>query len=230
MPLLELRAVCKRYGDPGASTAVSVLEGVDLQVEAGDAVAVLGPSGCGKSTLLHLAGALDVPSAGSVRFDGAALEELGEDALADLRNRQIGFVFQQHHLLPQCSALENVLVPTLAAERSRAGRQAAVARAEALLARVGLAGRLDFRPGSLSGGEAQRVAVVRALVNRPRLVLADEPTGSLDPVSADALGELLVELNREEGVALVVVTHSPELAARMGRRYRLDRGRLEPVR
>jgi ABC-type lipoprotein export system ATPase subunit len=226
MPLLELKAVCKQYGVPGAPAAVRVLEGVDLRVEAGEALAVVGPSGCGKSTLLNLAGALDAPSAGSVVFEGVALESLDEEALADLRNRQIGFVFQQHHLLPQCSALENVLVPTLAVRRSRAERLEAVERAEALLARVGLSARLAFRPGSLSGGEAQRVAVVRALINRPRLLLADEPTGSLDHAAADALGELLADLNREEGVALIVVTHSLELAARMGRLYRLDQGKL----
>jgi ABC-type lipoprotein export system ATPase subunit len=161
-----------------------------------------------------------------VTLDGRDLGLLSEDALAGLRNGLIGFVFQQHHLLPQCTVLENVLLPTLATRRSRAQRQADTGRAEALLERVGLADRRNHRPGLLSGGESQRAAVVRALINRPRLLLADEPTGSLDHASARALGDLLVELNRVEGIALVVVTHSPELAGRMGAGYALADGRL----
>ncbi len=226
MPLLILQAVCKQYGAPDAAAAVRVLDGVSLTVEAGEALAVVGPSGCGKSTLLNIVGGLDRPTSGTVTLDGRELGRLSEEALADVRNARIGFVFQQHHLLPQCTVLENVLIPTLAVRRSRAERQADAERAEALLARVGLATRRHHRPGLLSGGESQRAAVVRALINRPRLLLADEPTGSLDRAGARALGDLLTDLNRDEGVALIIVTHNLELAGRMGTVYTLDNGRL----
>jgi lipoprotein-releasing system ATP-binding protein len=225
-PVLELTAICKVYGAPDSPAALRVLDGISLRVEAGESLAVVGPSGCGKSTLLNIIGGLDRPTSGTVMLDGRDLGLLSEDALAGLRNGLIGFVFQQHHLLPQCTVLENVLLPTLATRRSRAQRQADAGRAEALLERVGLADRRNHRPGLLSGGESQRAAVVRALINRPRLLLADEPTGSLDHASARALGDLLVELNRAEGIALVVVTHSPELAGRMGAGYALADGRL----
>jgi ABC-type lipoprotein export system ATPase subunit len=225
-PVLELKAVCKEYDAPDSPTPLRVLDGIGLRVDAGESLAVVGPSGCGKSTLLNIIGGLDRPTSGTVTLEGRDLVGLSEDALADLRNSLIGFVFQQHHLLPQCTVLENVLLPTLAARRSRAQRQADAARAETLLERVGLADRRNHRPGQLSGGESQRAAVVRALINRPRLLLADEPTGSLDHASARALGDLLVALNRAEGVALVVVTHSLELAGRMGAGYALADGRM----
>ncbi|MCP3914669.1 MAG: ABC transporter ATP-binding protein [bacterium] len=214
--MLELTGVQKRFG------STDVLRGVDLTLQAGESVAIVGPSGSGKSTLLNMIGALDVPTAGEVRLEGLDLAGLGEEELAAVRSERIGFVFQLHHLLPQCTALENVLVPTLVAKDATGAEE----RARTLLERVGLGARLDHRPAQLSGGECQRVAVVRALINRPKLLLADEPTGSLDSASAHALSELLVELNREEGVALVVVTHSGELASAMGRRIEIRDGQL----
>jgi predicted ABC-type transport system involved in lysophospholipase L1 biosynthesis ATPase subunit len=205
---------------------IEVLRAVDLQLLAGKTLAVIGPSGSGKSTLLNLAGALDLPSSGEIRFAGESLAERSEPELARFRNHEVGFVFQLHHLLPQCTALENVLVPTLV---PGAPDDDAPARAEALLQRVGLADRKDAFPAVLSGGERQRVAVVRALINRPRLLLADEPTGALDAEAAAALGDLLLELNREQGTALLVVTHSRELAARMDRSLVLRNGVLLPT-
>ncbi len=226
--LLELEGVTKTYGPVGTGAEVRVLDGLDLALQAGEALAIVGPSGCGKSTLLNLVGGLDRPTAGTVRVDGEDLARLSEPALAAIRNRRIGFVFQQHHLLPQCTLLENVLIPTLPLRGSASDRRAAAGRAAALLERVGLADRQDHRPGQLSGGEAQRAAVVRALINRPALLLADEPTGSLDGDSAEALGDLLADLNRSEGVALILVTHSLDLARRIARVRRLDHGRLGP--
>ena len=220
--LLELNHVSKTYSAPGGGAAVEVLRDIDLRLAAGEPLAIIGPSGSGKSTLLNIMGALDLPTAGVVRLDGRDLGGLTEKELAAVRNRQIGFIFQLHHLLPQCTVLENVLIPTLtgrttAGDRDRAGR---------LLERAGLAHRLDHRPGQLSGGECQRVAVVRALINRPKLLLADEPTGSLDHAAAANLGRLLLELNREEGVALVLVTHSLELAGLLPRAMELRDGTL----
>ena len=221
-PLLDLSGVVKRF--PGL--AAPVLDGLNLRLAVGEAAAIVGPSGSGKSTLLNLIGALDTPDSGRVVLDGHDLTALGEKALAQVRSRTVGMVFQLHHLLPQCTALENVLLPTLAGG-PETRTEAAETRARRLLARVGLGERLNHRPGQLSGGERQRAAVVRALINEPRLLLADEPTGALDRASADTLAALLVELNREEGVALLVITHAPELAARMGRVYTLQDGRLK---
>ncbi len=226
--LLELINIAMRYGTPnGAADALYVLKDVTLQVDSGESVAITGPSGSGKSTLLNIIGALDRPTAGRVLLNGKDLSQLSDDELAAVRNRQIGFVFQLHHLLPQYTVLENVLVPTLA-DASRSTGDDAESRAHRLLERVGLKHRLSYRPGQLSGGERQRVAVVRALINNPRLLLADEPTGSLDRASADNLAQLLVELNREEGVTLIVVTHSLDLAARMARVLELKDGVLIP--
>ena len=227
-PLLELNDVSKRYDDAGAAPLV-VLKHVTLTVAEGESLAIVGPSGSGKSTLLNIIGALDRPSAGNVRLGGKDMAGMDEEALAAVRNRQVGFVFQLHHLLPQCTVLENVLVPTLASGE-HAPRHEAEARGRRLLGRVGLADRLASRPARLSGGERQRVAVARALINRPRLLLADEPTGSLDRPSAENLADLLTELNREEGTALIVVTHSEALASRMGRVYQLCDGSLSPVK
>jgi len=224
-PLLELIDVGKAYAAPGAADAPRVLDGVRLTVQAGESLAVVGPSGCGKSTLLNIIGTLDRPTTGQVLLDGRDLSTLSDNALAALRSREIGFVFQLHHLLPQCSILENVLLPTLAAGGTAGGTDAE-SRARRLLERVGLSHRLSYRPGELSGGERQRAAVVRALINAPKLLLADEPTGSLDRTSAENLGRLLVELNRDEGVTLIVVTHSRELAGMMGRVLSLRDGRL----
>jgi lipoprotein-releasing system ATP-binding protein len=227
--LLKLIDVTRHYEAPDRDGAASieVLAGVSLEARRGESLAIVGPSGSGKSTLLQIIGTLDRPSSGTVLLDGQDLGRLDDEQLARVRNQRIGFVFQAHYLLPQCNVLENVLVPTLA-ERTRDGADAEAPqrRAERLLARVGLAERLAHRPGQLSGGERQRVAVVRALINQPQLLLADEPTGSLDPTSAQQLGQLLLELNREEGVALIVVTHARDLAQRMGRVLELKNGRL----
>jgi predicted ABC-type transport system involved in lysophospholipase L1 biosynthesis ATPase subunit len=222
--LLELADVTKHYGDV-AGDAPPVLRGVDLQLVPGESLAIVGPSGSGKSTLLNLLGGLDHPTSGRVTLEGADLAAMKADELARLRNRRIGFVFQLHHLLPQCTALENVLVPTLV-DTSAEERRGRAERARLLLTQVGLGERLSHRPGQLSGGECQRVAVVRALINEPTLLLADEPTGSLDGGSAQQLGDLLAQLNDEHGVTLVVVTHSMELARRMGRVLELRDGRL----
>jgi len=228
VPLLELTDVTRTFHAVGGGEAPVVLEGVSLSLESGEALAIVGSSGAGKSTLLNIIGGLDRPTSGRVVLDGRDLAELDADELAGVRNRELGFIFQSHHLLPQCTALENVLVPTLVLADA-AARAAAPERAKGLLERVGLGERIDHRPGQLSGGERQRVAVVRALINRPKLLLADEPTGSLDSVAAGDLGTLLLELNTEQEVALIVVTHSEELASRMGSVARIEDGRLAPV-
>ena len=229
-PLVEAKGLVKRYGAAGDSGETAVLRGVDLEIAVGESVAIIGPSGCGKSTLLYILGALVPPTAGQVRFAGAELGALTPDELAALRNQSIGFVFQAHHLLPQCTALENVLIPTLArADDDHAARRQAMERARGLLAEVGLGDRLAHRPAQLSGGECQRVAVVRALITEPRLLLADEPTGSLDAEAADRLSELLCDPNVSPGVALVTVTHSERLAIRMQRTLQLRDGVLTPL-
>jgi lipoprotein-releasing system ATP-binding protein len=228
-PLLKLASVTKRYDAPDKPEALTVLKDVSLEVAHGESLAIVGPSGSGKSTLLHIMGTLDRPTGGSVALDGQELSALNEQQLATVRNRQIGFVFQAHYLLPQCTVLENVLVPTLASPAA-AARDGAAARAERLLTRVGLGERKAHRPSELSGGEQQRVAVVRALINQPQLLLADEPTGCLDHTSARQLGQLLLELNREEGVTLIIVTHALELARRMGRVLELKDARLVPAK
>ena len=194
-----------------------MLSGISFQLSLGDAAAITGPSGSGKSTLLHILGALDTPSSGSVTLDGANPFDLDEKALAAFRNEKVGFVFQDHCLLPQCSVLENVLTPTLV---SRSGNDGAV-RARALLDQVGLTERLDHRPAELSGGEKQRVALARALINEPVLVLCDEPTGNLDSKSAETVASLLLELHARQKTILIVVTHSAELAARFPVRYEM---------
>jgi lipoprotein-releasing system ATP-binding protein len=227
-PLLKLEKVTKHYVAAAGAEPVAVLRDVDLAIGAGESLAILGPSGSGKSTLLNLLGTLDQPTSGRVWLDGVDLSTLREEELAAVRNRQMGFIFQSHHLLPQCSVLENVLVPTLA-DAVRKHRTGADERARRLLQRVGLEARLHHRPGQLSGGERQRVAVVRALINQPKLILADEPTGALDRANAQSLGQLLAGLNREEGVTLVVVTHAAELARQMQRAFELRDGALVAV-
>lgn len=222
--LLKLINVAKWYEATAAGQRLPILDGVDLEVKQGESLAIVGPSGSGKSTLLNIIGTLDRPSRGQVVLDNKEVSGLNEAELAAVRNRAVGFIFQAHHLLPHCTVLENVLVPALAAN-GRA-EKAKVNLGRRLLDRVGLGERLDHRPGQLSGGEKQRVAVVRALINEPRLLLADEPTGSLDRASATELGQLLVDLNREQRVSLIVVTHAPELAQRMGRVLELREQRL----
>ncbi|MBI5384269.1 MAG: ABC transporter ATP-binding protein [Verrucomicrobia bacterium] len=224
-PLLRLERVFKDYVAAEGAAPLSVLRDITLEVARGGSFAITGPSGCGKSTLLNIIGTLDQPTSGKVLLEDRDLSGLDEAELAALRNRQIGFIFQAHHLLPHCTVWENVLVPTLAG-RPLETSECPEHRAERLLKRVGLDGRLHHRPSQLSGGERQRVAVVRALINQPPLLLADEPTGALDRASAEALGQLLVDLNREEGVTLIVVTHALDLARRMGRVMELRDGRL----
>ncbi len=223
--ILKLSGVSKSYPSAANGAQLPILTEVTLELARGQSLAIIGPSGSGKSTLLNIIGTLDRPSSGKVYLDGSDVTTLDEVALAEVRNRQIGFIFQSHHLLPQCSILENVLVPTLAS-KDKTRRARAPGRARKLLERVGLGARLDHRPGQLSGGERQRTAVVRSLVNEPNLLLADEPTGALDHASAEQLADLLVQLNREENVTLIVVTHALDLAKRMKRKVELKNGRL----
>ena len=228
-PIVELTGVTRRYPAPAGGPPASVLHEVSLKVPAGESLAIVGPSGSGKSTLLHLIGGLDRADSGSIKVAGKDLAGLDDDQLAGVRHRQIGFVFQFHYLLPQCSVLENVLVPALATKLPATDRAQILERARLLLARVGLGDRLTHRPDQLSGGERQRVAVVRALINKPPLVLADESTGALDAKSARELSDLLVEINRADKVTLIVVTHSLELAGRLDRALDLREGSLKPV-
>lgn len=221
-PLLEITGVIKEY--PAHPAPLRVLNGIEFTLEAGESAAIVGPSGCGKSTLLNLMGTLDRPDTGTVRILGQDITALNTGALAQLRNERIGFVFQLHHLLPQCTVLENVLIPVL--PRNRAVRAQAQGRALALIERMGLADRSNHRPGELSGGECQRTAVARALINDPALLLADEPTGALNEEAAEALAELLLELRDERGMAVVIVTHARSIARRFGRVHVLNHGRL----
>ena len=221
--MLEISNVTKQY--PAPRGPLTVLSGVSLSLDRGEAAAIMGPSGSGKSTLLYIAGALEPPTAGSVTLDGVNPYTVSEKELAAFRNRSIGFVFQDHCLLPQCSVLENVLVPTLVA-KDRAGYPE---RARELLLQVGLEDRLDHRPAELSGGEKQRVALARALIRQPRLLLCDEPTGNLDEASAEMVAALLLELHRRQETMLIVVTHNPTLAARFPKRYELRHANLHPA-
>ena len=221
--MLSASGVSKAYETPRGP--LPVLEDVSFTLAAGESLCVVGPSGSGKSTLLYILGTLERPSAGSVRVDGRDVNALGEAELAAFRNREVGFVFQDHFLLPQLSVLENVLTPTLVAREHEGHEQ----RARALVDRVGLRDRLLHRPAELSGGERQRVALARALVMRPRVLLCDEPTGNLDADSARVVADLILELHRSEPSVLVLVTHSAELAERLPQRRRMVGRRLEPL-
>lgn len=221
-PVLDLSGVAKTY-NPGTPGAVEVLRGIDLSVHAGEAVALVAPSGAGKSTLLHIAGLLDTPDTGEVSIAGRAASGQSDRIRTGMRRRDIGFVYQFHHLLPEFSALENVVLPQLA---NGIGAGAARARGRDLLARVGLADRAGHRPAALSGGEQQRVAFCRALANAPRLLLADEPTGNLDPGTADQVFGALMDLVRGGGLAALIATHNTGLAARMDRIVTLENGAL----
>ncbi len=224
MPDLIVQNVAKEY--PTRSQPLCVLRACSLELSRGQNLAIVGPSGSGKSTLLNIIGTLDTPTEGSVTLAGCDPFALDEPELARFRNRQIGFVFQDHHLLPQCSVLENVLLPTIAAGTPEPD---VFDRARMLLGRVGLAERLDHVPAELSGGERQRVAIARALICRPALLLADEPTGNLDRATAHSIGDLLLELQQLEGTMMIVVTHSNELAQRLNRRLEINEGTLERV-
>ena len=229
MSLIQLQDVSKSYTDPGSGASVPVLRGVSLSVQPGESVAVVGPSGCGKSTLLNILGTLDEPDAGEVFFEGQSLRGCKAGQLSALRSQKIGFIFQLHHLMPQCTVLENVLLPALAAVSrgpSKSRMASARQRAESLLRSVGLADRIGWKPAQLSGGERQRVAVVRALINQPALILADEPTGALDEKNASALTDLLLDLQKQNGTALIMVTHHPAQADRMGRVLNIHEGRI----
>ena len=222
---LEISELCRDYKLDGR--LIRVFEKAEFSVEAGQMVAVVGSSGAGKSTLLHLLGLLDRPTSGEIRYNGVALLASREDVIEDFRNRQVGFVFQFHHLLPEFTAQENVMMPAIIAGSPMAEARE---RAAALLERVGLADRFSHAPGELSGGEQQRVALARALVMEPKLLLADEPTGNLDPVTGAQVLDLLLEMNDERGTTLVVATHNMDLAGRLPRCLSIDGGRVQAVR
>jgi len=227
--VLDVANLSKHYPTP--SGPLTVLSDVTFSLAPGDAAAIMGPSGSGKSSLLYVLGALEPPSAGTVMLAGRNLYAAGPSELADVRNAEVGFVFQDHCLLPQCSVLENVLVPTLVAKRAdRRDGGDDVTRARSLIEQVGLAGRIDHRPGELSGGEKQRVAIARALIRQPRLMLCDEPTGNLDQASASTVAALLLDLHRRQQNILIVVTHSARLAAEFPIQFELAAGRLERQR
>ena len=221
-PVLELRGIEKGYklGKPGE---VRVLRGADLTIRRGEVVALVAPSGAGKSTLLHIAGLLDTPNGGEVRIGGEEMSRLSDRRRTAVRRSEVGFIYQFHHLLPEFSAAENVILPQLANGTGQAG---AAARAADLLSRVGIADRVDHRPAALSGGEQQRVAFCRALANQPKLLLADEPTGNLDPETSERVFATLMDVVRETGLSALIATHNLELAARMDRVVRLDAGRI----
>lgn len=223
--ICQLVDVNKAYFNSQSNIKREVLKGVSFSLVKGSVLSIVGPSGSGKSTLLNIIGTLDLPTSGTVNLDGENIVNYSDDQLAAIRNQQIGFIYQSHHLLPQLNLLENVLLPTLPV-REKEKKKAAFERAMVLLEGVGLADKIHQFPGQLSGGECQRTAVVRALINHPKLILADEPTGSLDEDSAGRIGELLLELNQQEQVALVVVTHSLKLAEVIGNVHFLEGGKL----
>jgi len=223
--ILQLKNISKGYGDPLMSNFRRVLEGVNLEVGTNQKIAIAGPSGSGKTTLLNLIGTLDKPDSGEIFFKGIMITKYSHDELARFRNRELGFVFQMHHLLPQCTVWENVLLPVLPIKKIVGKTEKEWA--EHLLRKVGIWDQRNQKPSELSGGECQRTAVVRALINRPQLVLADEPTGALDEQNAGNLADLLNHISSEDGVSLIVVTHSSELASQMDKVYHLRNGRLE---
>ncbi|KPK81691.1 MAG: hypothetical protein AMS27_15285 [Bacteroides sp. SM23_62_1] len=223
--LLKLENISKGYGDARSANYQPVLNNISLEIEEGDAIAIMGPSGSGKTTLLNLAGSLDIPDEGKIIYKGTDITNLSKDEVARFRSKEIGFIFQMHHLLPQCTLIENVLLPTLPVKDNRDARK----RAENLIERVGLWEHQHKKPQLLSGGECQRAAVVRAMINNPGLLLADEPTGALDHENAVHLIELLMEINRTDKVSILMVTHSEELALKMNKVFRLKDGELNLI-
>jgi len=224
--MIKLKNISKAFGSEETGNVRVVLDGIDLEIKKGDTISILGPSGSGKSTLLNIIGALDKPDSGDVVFDDRDLVDLTDSQLSEFRNREIGFIFQLHHLLPQCSVLENILIPTLPIKDPEF-KKASHQRALDLIKKVGLWDQRNQHPDVLSGGECQRVAVIRSLINQPRILLADEPTGSLDHENALSIVSLLLELNMDFDTALVVVTHSREIASMMSHTYMLNNGKLE---
>ncbi len=226
--LLKLENVSKGFGKPGDPGFQPVLDHLSMEVSYGEHIAILGPSGSGKTTLLNLIGGMDHPDTGSVQFNGKDITGYSRQEMDRFRNQSIGFVFQFHHLLPQCTLMENILVPTLV-ERDKSLRAEKIDRAGALMNRVGIWEYRNKFPGKLSGGECQRAAVVRAMINNPALLLADEPTGALDSENVERMADLLLELNSEDGLTLLLVTHSASLAKRMGKTLELRKGNLEQI-
>lgn len=222
--MLELKNIYKSFEHPQAESQLNILQDISLTCKAGETIAITGPSGSGKTTLLNIIGGLDNPTSGQVLHQGENIISLSEKQLAEFRNQHIGFIFQQHHLLPQLTTLENVLLPTLVTPSDQKEK---IVYAQELLDKVGLSDRLDHIPAQLSGGEQQRVAVVRALINKPQVLLADEPTGSLDQKTSASIANLLVQLNAELETLLIVVTHSMQLAEKMHKRLKLVNGSLE---
>ncbi|PKQ64757.1 hypothetical protein BZG01_13845 [Labilibaculum manganireducens] len=226
--IVELKNISKYYQNSGSDKKRIILDDLGLAVEKGDSIAIVGPSGSGKSTLLNVISSLDTVNSGSVIFDGEDLSKKNEKELANFRNQNLGFVFQSHHLLPQLNLIENVLLPFIPV-KDKKQKQEAEKRALELLDFVGLSELIYQRPGQMSGGECQRAAVVRALIHEPNLLLADEPTGSLDKIAAEQLGDLLVSINQKQGVSVVVVTHSMDLAKKMKKIYQLEEGSLKQL-
>ena len=222
--LLQLQNITKGYGDPGSHNYRTVLKELNFDVEKGDRVAIVGPSGSGKTTMLNLIGTLDLPEQGKILFDGKDITGYSKTELAEFRNQHLGFIFQMHHLLPQLTLLENVMLPFLPQGKKVQNNQKEWA--EYLIEKVGIWEQQNQKPSQLSGGECQRTAVVRALVNKPELLLADEPTGALDEENANALTDLLIKLSEEEGVTLITVTHASAIADRMAKKYHLKNGIL----
>jgi ABC-type lipoprotein export system ATPase subunit len=225
--IMKLQNVSKEYPAPDGASPVPVLSDISLSVHEGDSISIVGPSGSGKSTLLNIMGALDIPTSGTVFFASVDLSELTDERRSYMRNQDIGFIFQMHHLLPQCSVIENVLIPTVPFRKRNT--QDYYNKARELLEAVGMEKRIDYLPSELSGGEQLRTVVVRALINDPKLLLADEPTGSLDNRTADELARVITDMNRDRELTLVVVTHSEKLAGMMNRRYELKNGLLHPL-
>ena len=223
--VIQLENIRKSYNENAGNSNEKVLDGINFTINSSDSVAIIGPSGSGKTTLLNILGTLDRPSSGIIMINGVDISGFDDKKMAGIRNRKIGFVFQQHHLLPQLNLMENILLPTLVLKDLEL-RNSAVNRAGDLLEMVGLTGKIKLHPWELSVGECQRVAVIRALINKPEIILAEEPTGSLDQDSAAIVGDLLVKIHNEQMVALVVVTHSTDLAYKMESVYRLSNGKL----